>query len=279
MGWKLPAGRYCGSLVRCRQLPGFAFTESVYSPNLNLARHCHERAYCCFVMQGAYTEQYGSKIRDCSASTLVFHPSGEEHADRFHEKGGRLFRIEIEPGRLSSIRDHTPLFERPADFRGGRLAFLATHLYREFREDDPAAALAMEGLILEILAEATRSNSPLKPARPPRWLRQAHDLLHERFAEGLTLRTIADSAAVHPVHLVRSFRQFYGSTIGEYVPPIEDRVRQSAARRHGYSHRRNRHGGRVRRPESLRSNVQAAYRANPGEIPGDLSGRQNRQVR
>jgi AraC family transcriptional regulator len=168
-------------------------------------------------LQGAYTEQYDDKIRNCSASTLVFHPSREEHADRFHEDGGRLFRIEIEPERLSSIRKHTPLSERPADFRGGRLAFLATHLYREFREEDPAAALAMEGLILEIFAEATRSNGPLRPARPPRWLRQAHDLLHERFSEGLTLRTIADSVAVHPVHLVRSFRRFYRSTIGEYL--------------------------------------------------------------
>jgi AraC family transcriptional regulator len=168
-------------------------------------------------LQGAYTEHYGDKIRNCSPSTLVFHPSREEHADRFHENGGKLFRIEIEPGRLSSIREHTSLSERPADFRGGRLAFLVTHLYREFREGDLAAALAMEGLVLEIFAEATRSSAPLRPERPPRWLGQVNDLLHEKFSESLTLKSIADSVAVHPVHLVRSFRRFYRSTIGQYL--------------------------------------------------------------
>jgi AraC family transcriptional regulator len=156
-------------------------------------------------------------IRNCSPSTFVFHPSREEHADRFHEDGGRLFRIEIEPGRLSSIREHTPLSEKPADFRGGRLALLATHLYQEFQEEDPAAALAMEGLILEIFAEATRSNAPPGSAHPPSWLRQANDLLREKFSEPLSLSTIADAVAVHPVHLVRTFRRFYRSTIGEYL--------------------------------------------------------------
>ena len=167
MGWKLPAGNFCGSLVHCRQLPGLTFTESIYSPHLKLPKHCHERTYCCFVLQGAYTEQYGCKTRSCSPSTLVFHPSGEEHADLFHEDGGRLFRIEIEPDRVGSIREHTSLSETPAEFRGGRLAFLATQLYREFREQDPAAALAMEGLSLEILAEAARSNTPARRCVSP----------------------------------------------------------------------------------------------------------------
>lgn len=217
MSWKLPAGNFYGSLVRRRQLPGFTFTESVYAPYLNLPRHCHERAYCCFLLKGAYTEQYEHKTRNCSPSTLVFHPSREEHANRFHESGGRLFRIEIEPARLRSIGEHTALSERPADFRGGRLAVLATHLYREFRDDDLAAALAMEGLILEMFAVAARSTTPPGPGQPPPWLVRVNDLLHERFAENLTLSGIAEAAGVHPVHLVRSFRRFYHSTIGDYL--------------------------------------------------------------
>ncbi len=217
MTWKLPAGNFCGSLLRSRQHSGFTFTESLYPPHLNLPKHCHERAYCCFVLHGAYTEQYEGKLRTCPPSTLVFHPPREEHSDRFHEQGGRLFRIEVEPGRLSAIRDHSPLWERPGDFRGGRLAFLARQLYREFREDDRAAALAMEGLTLEILAEAARCNTPSEAARFPAWLRQVRELLHERFCENLTLSTVAAAVDVHPAHLVRTFRRFYRSTVGDYL--------------------------------------------------------------
>jgi AraC family transcriptional regulator len=214
---KLPAGNFCGSLVHCRQVPGLRFTESIYSPNLKLPRHCHERAYCCFVLQGAYTEHYGDKTRDCSPSTLVFHPPAEEHEELFHEHGGRLFRIEIEPSRLDSVQQHTSLSECPADFRGGRLAFLATRLYRESRQEDPAAALAMEGLFLEMLAEAARCSTSAPPAHAPRWLGRVKELLHERFSENLSLRAIAESVAVHPVHLVRTFRRFHRSTIGDYL--------------------------------------------------------------
>jgi AraC family transcriptional regulator len=216
MNYRLPAGRFYGSLPYRRQLPGFTLTESIDSPALRLPRHCHERAYCCFVLKGAYTEQYEKKLRDCSPGTLVFHPSWEEQAEQFHENGGRLFRVEIEPARLSTIREHSSLSQSAAHFRGGRLAYLAGHLYREFREEDAASLLAMEGLILEIIAVATRSSTHA-PAQPPHWLVRAHELLHDRFSENLSLETIADLVAVHPVHLARSFRRFYHATIGECV--------------------------------------------------------------
>jgi AraC family transcriptional regulator len=168
-------------------------------------------------LRGAYTERYGDRTRSCAPSTLVFHPPAEEHEDLFHQDGGRLFRIEIEPVRLGWIQQHTSLSQHPADFRGGRLAFLATRLYREFCQEDPAAALAMEGLFLEMLAEAARSSTPAPPAHAPRWLGRVKELLHQRFSESLTLRTIAESVSVHPVHLVRTFRRFQQSTIGDYL--------------------------------------------------------------
>ena len=44
-----------------------------------------------------------------------------------------------------------------------------------------------------------------------------NELLRARFSESLTLNTIAASAAVHPVHLVRTFRRFHQSTVGEHL--------------------------------------------------------------
>jgi AraC family transcriptional regulator len=109
------------------------------------------------------------------------------------------------------------VWERPADFHGGRLAILAAHLYQEFREQGLATPLAMEGLVLEMLAEAARSSRPRSEPELPHWLRQATSLLHDRFSENLSLADIAAAVAIHPIHLVRTFRRFHRSTVGEYL--------------------------------------------------------------
>jgi AraC family transcriptional regulator len=82
---------------------------------------------------------------------------------------------------------------------------------------DEAAPLAIEGLAFEILVEAARSNSRRTEPQPPRWLKQARDLLHAEFSQNLSLPEIALAVGVHPVYLARQFRKHYHCTIGEYV--------------------------------------------------------------
>ena len=90
-------------------------------------------------------------------------------------------------------------------------------VYREFLEPDGAAPLAIEGLTLEMLAEASRRRLPALDRKPPRWLVQAQDLLRARFTERITIAEIAAAVGVHPVHLAREFRCFHHCTIGEYL--------------------------------------------------------------
>lgn len=75
----------------------------------------------------------------------------------------------------------------------------------------------MEGLALEILAEASRDGSRASERMPPPWLLLARDLLHDRFAENPLIDEIATEVGVHPVHLARVFRRQYACTPGEYL--------------------------------------------------------------
>src|SRR5262249_39702212 len=101
----------------------------------------------------------------------------------------------------------------PTDARGGPPALLAVRLYGEFRLMDAVSPLAIEGLVLEILAELVRLAAP--PRLSP-WLGRARDLLHDRFQENLGLAEIADAVGVHPVYLASTFRRHFGQTIGDY---------------------------------------------------------------
>ncbi len=190
--------------------------ETVYAPTVELPTHSHESTYFCFVLEGSFTEIYGRRSRSCRRSTLVFHPSGETHSDYFHT-GARCFNIQINAEWLERVGQHPSLINTPADFYDGRLASLAAQLYREFREDDEFSRLSIEGLTLEMLAEASRCSVRKSEPCPPRWLRQAREILDERFEESLTLAALSESVGVHPVHLAREFRRFYHCTVGGYV--------------------------------------------------------------
>ncbi len=217
MAKQLAPGSYYGQTLRSRSFGSFELSERVYSPRFQTPKHTHKQALFCFVMEGCYTEIYGSRTRECTPSMLLFHPPGELHAERFHDTGGRSFLIEISPNWLTQMREHLKMAEAPAAFRGGPFSLLSRRLHREFAEPDAASPLIIEGLLMELLGETLRHGRPHPDPCSPRWLRQARDLFHSRFTENLTLAEVAQSVGIHPVHLAQTFQKTYHCTIGEYV--------------------------------------------------------------
>ncbi len=217
MDLQLPPGHFFGERRACRRLAGLSVTESVYAAHAVLPRHAHAHAFLSFVVQGAYRETHGTTTRHCVAPALIFHPPGESHADQFAETGGRVLSVELAPGWLDRARAHAPILEGPAEFQGGPPCWLMLRLSQELRQWDEASPLAIEGLVLEVLAAATRGSVLHKVREPPRWLPRIRDLLHARFMENLTPEEVARAARVHPTHLMRVFRQFHGCSLGEYV--------------------------------------------------------------
>ncbi len=217
MSLKLLRGHFLGNNLKICEIAEFILSESVYAPGSKLTKHSHSSAYFSINLQGGYTEKYGSKTRECIKQTVIFHPEGEAHTDRFSRDGGRIFRFEIKPERLDWVRERSNGLSEPFDFQGGLPVQLATKLYKEFRGLDSLSPLVIEGLALEIMAEVSRRSVSERSPAPPVWLKQARELLHVRHAENLSLTSIANSLDVHPVYFSRAFRKFCGCTVGEYV--------------------------------------------------------------
>src|SRR5262249_40350364 len=122
----------------------------------------------------------------------------------------------------------------PADFQGGPFVRLARCLYREFRQSDPFAPLAVEGLMLELIAGLARRRDHAAGRRPPVWLARVRELLRARFGAPPGLGEMAREVGVHAVHLARTFRAHYGCSTGEYVRQLRvefacQRLAKSAA--------------------------------------------------
>lgn len=211
----LPAGQWYAEVTGSREVAGLGLTRTRFPAGHQAPRHSHERAFFCLTLQGAFTESYGRTAQECRPSTLLFHPPADPHSDRTHAEGC-CFIIEIGVPWLDRLRQSGIVLEEPVAFEG-RLPALAARLYREWSDPDEASGLAIEGLALEMLAEASRRNTKVLERGDPRWLKQARELVAARFSENLTLDEIAAAVGVHPVHLARTFRQRYHRTLGDYI--------------------------------------------------------------
>lgn len=208
-----------GREVKSVEVEGFVLTETKHPPALVIPRHAHQRASVSFVLKGSYVETLGHRERECVPSSLLIKPAGEMHADRYGQVGAQSLIIEVKQERLAMVRSCSKILDRVKIVRDVWTSSLALRIYKEFRTADTASALAIEGLILELLAEETRRNLSQTGRKPqPAWLLRAVELIGEDFTrDRLTLSKIATEVGVHPAHLSRVFRRAYNQTVGEYI--------------------------------------------------------------
>ena len=204
-------------IAASRSIPGFTIKEFRQPPHRRLPWHEHVHASICFVVSGSYSERVRDREQECAPRSMIVKPPAEQHADVFGRSGACCLLMEILPGRLETIEPFSELTTRPVVARSARLAALGQRVFGEFSHFDAVSPLALEGLILEVLADVSRTVHNESAASVPRWLRQARELLHERSHEALTLSTVAREVGIHPSHLARTFRKHYGRPIGHYL--------------------------------------------------------------
>jgi AraC family transcriptional regulator len=168
-------------------------------------------------LNGNFTEMWRGGSVACSSSTLKFTPAGERHWDRFDRGDVRGLMIEPSDDQVAAIRPHAAVLDERESFQGGRLSTLGWRIYQEMQRLDSAAPLAIEGLLLELVASASRLRETGTEGGRPRWLEEARDRIHGELAFRPSLSTLARAVGVHPVTLARAFRQAFGCTVGEYV--------------------------------------------------------------
>jgi AraC family transcriptional regulator len=203
--------------VRRVQVGGFTITEGVHRNGSELPWHHHETPSICFVLQGAFSEMWRGGSIACTSSTLKITPAGERHWNRFSQGDVRGLLIEPDDALVVAIRPYSAVLDERVSFHGGLVSGMARRVYDEMRRMDAAAPLAIEGLLLELVASASRMREQNGSSGRPRWLEDARDRIHVELADRPTLTGLAESVGVHPVTLARAFRRAFGCTVGEYV--------------------------------------------------------------
>jgi AraC family transcriptional regulator len=214
---KLPSGHLYGETSNKHEVAEFRIMNATYAPGVRLPKHSHTSACFSVTLQGTLSENYGQRSLEWKPFSVGFNAPDEEHSNFIHGAGARFFLVEISPAWLRHVSEYSNSLKQSFVFQGGPLAYLGLRLYREAAQIDGVSQLAIEGLLLEIVAESSRRDNGSMLDKYPRWLQQALELIHAHFTEALTVTAIAQRVGIHPVHLARVFRRHQRCTIAEYV--------------------------------------------------------------
>ncbi|MGH9857742.1 MAG: helix-turn-helix domain-containing protein, partial [Acidobacteriota bacterium] len=204
-------------VIRSAKISNLHLQEIQFPAECNVSMHAHPHSLFCIALGGSCVEVYGQKLREYQPFTLEYLPMDHPHALKVPRMNLRAFSIEIPPSWLDKIREYSLTVDECVYTNRGLLGSLFMNLYKEFREMDAASPVAIEGIALEMLAEASRSRKVITDRQPPPWLKQALDLLQQHFSDHLTITQIATAVGIHPVHLAREFRKFHRCAIGDYI--------------------------------------------------------------
>jgi len=213
---QLRAGEYYGSVVRRQQLSGLVLSELKHAQPRALPQHSHELGFFSFLLKGDYEEWYGRQTVTHQPLTLMWHPPVMKHQDEVGGRGCHFFNVEVAPHWLERLREHSAIVSNPFVLPRAEAGWLMMRLYREFSAAEEGCELAMEGLLLELLAVLARHPGPAEQQKPL-WLRRVETLIRDEFTGKLTMTELAAEAGVHPVHLAAVFRRFHQATVSEFI--------------------------------------------------------------
>jgi AraC family transcriptional regulator len=214
------------SSVLCRNQPGSLSPESFiercpesvtaseirFKPNAFLAQHAHDKPHFCAILEGGYTGRYGTKSQEGHPSDTVYRPAGERHSVRFHDVETRVLIIEFTFDFLGRVAERG--LDLSSNFCSGKVTWLAKRVWAEHNLGDSCSQLAIEGLLLEMLAQVSRRQTPGKLL--PAWLFQVKDQIQETCGQRFSVDDLAKTANVHPVYLVTAFKKAFRLTPGEF---------------------------------------------------------------
>lgn len=215
----LSAGEFYSPVVRQSSGADFTLTELHRTASIRFPKHMHEAAFFCLLLGGHYAEFFGSRSVDYKPLTIAWHPPALTHYDEVGTDGAHFFMVEVKSPLIKKLSEYSAVPEQLFSARGEEISCLGMRLFREFKADDAASPLAIEGLLLEMLAAAARIK-PAQDKHAPVWLKRVLECLEAEYTENISIESLAREAGVHPAHLSSTFRRFRNETIGEYIQKL-----------------------------------------------------------
>ena len=212
----VPVGIVPSTVTAQRMAGALHCVETRYVADQMLPLHAHETANLVLVLAGSFLKCAGSARDECAPGMVFYQPPEQEHANTFHGAGGRCLTFEIDHDVADRYRR---LVELPSSHVAASplLSTLAVRLDGEFQTDDDASHIAIEGLVMEAIAELARFEPRRGASSLAAAVERAWRIVRRESEQPLGLEDIASRVGANPVSLARAFRRRYRMTLGEAI--------------------------------------------------------------
>lgn len=217
---QLKAGQTFWSKQNAIQLDGTILTEVQYTPNIEeLPWHYHENFLFYYHLRGSLDEVNKAKTVHCTAGTLLFHHWQDPHYDKNFSDDASFFHIEIENKWFLKHQIHPATLEGSAQLDNPVLKPIFHRIHKEIRFNDAASQISVDGLLLQSIAEITRSSFS-NISSTPAWVKKIKEILHDGLGDRITLESLSMETGVHPIHLSKEFPRYFNMGFGQYIRKI-----------------------------------------------------------
>jgi len=216
---KLLSGNFYSDQKVQLQFNDLILTDSQYHVQKPIPWHYHENAYFSYVVNGHLLEISKKQTIACVPGTLIFNNTNDPHYNKGHSKHTRYFYIELKNKWLENhgvnkenFRTH-PLINNPF------LTTLIRKIYEEFKINDDASQLAIEGLLLTGLGYFTRHLKD-ENSKSPGWVQKIKEVIHDNQHEKVTLKLLSDHSGVHPIYISQNFHKYFKTSLSGYLRKV-----------------------------------------------------------
>jgi AraC family transcriptional regulator len=205
-----------GVSLNALMLSDFEVRLARYDAGVRLHRHSHEHASLTMVLRGGVTEQYTSVTQQCRLGTVLIKPAEIAHSNEYALAPTECILVAV-VDRDSLTYSSPRLFDDVSSIRSPRVASLAGSIARELRTPDAVSPMAIQGMLLEVLALGVRGKERISAGSPPKWAAALRDYLNDHWSQSVRSGDVARVAGVHHHHATRVFRRHYGCTPAQYL--------------------------------------------------------------
>lgn len=210
-------GQFYGSTTETVLLDGVTLTDTEYAQD-RVPWHFHENNYFTFILVGGMTEGNKKHTYECRAGDLLFHNWQDAHYNIASGMFTRGFHVELASGWFDAFNITNDLTQGSIRIPDPQVKTAMYNLFKEMKLSGSSGRLGIEAQLLEIFARLGRMQTTAE-RKKPKWVDRLREILHDSHKEW-QLGELAGALDIHPVHLSREFRRYFGTTLGDYVRSI-----------------------------------------------------------